>query len=425
MSERLKELTEARAKAWATMNELRETIGNAAATAEQRAEWDRIEADIVELGSDLDRESRAAKMALALAQPVDERITPGAPEGEDAADEKRYADIYSRYLRTGLGEGSRLNVEERLILAAREARAQSTTTTAGGYLVPQGYLTKITETMKAFGGLLSIANIIHTETGNILPWPSNNDTGNLGALLSENTQVTEVDVAFTTQQLAAWTYTSNSVLVSLQLLQDSAFDLDSWLPKKLGQRLGRAIAADLVTGTGTTKPVGVDNAPTTGVTGGTGSTTAALWGATAYGKAYGDLVSLIHSVDAAYRQMGNCKFLMNDLTLGAIRAVTDTQGRPLWTMNTQQSAVGPDPDTILGYPVVVDNAMPVMGVSAKSILFGDFEQGYIVRQVLDPTIMRLVERYADYLQVGFIGFQRIDGRPDDAAAVLAFVNSAT
>lgn len=418
MSDRLKSLTDARATAWASMTELRTTIGTGSATAEQRAEWDRIEADIVAIGADMEAEARMVKMAGILAEPVTTRVAAEIvePLKADGMDEARYAAAFGRYIRFGMGD--KLSVEDRQMLTARyESRAQSEgTNSAGGYLVPQGYWVKITETMKAFGGLLAEANVIKTASGQALPWPSNNDTGNLGALLSENTQVSEVDLTIgQTGTLQAWTYTSNLVLVSLQLLQDSAFDLDSWLPGKLGTRLGRAVAADLVGGSGSSKPTGLNLAPTAGVTAATGGTVTVT---------YANLVDLEHSVDAAYRQIGNCKFLMNDLTLGAIRKIVDSNGRPLWLPGFG-SFDQKNPESVLGYPVVIDNAMPVMAANAKSILFGDYHAGYVVRQVLDPTIMQLRERYADYLQVGYFGFQRIDGRPDDAAAVRSFVNSAT
>jgi HK97 family phage major capsid protein len=112
---------------------------------------------------------------------------------------------------------------------------------------------------------------------------------------------------------------------------------------------------------------------------------------------------------------------MNDATLGSLRKLKDSQGHPLW----QPSVIAGTPDTINGYPILIDQAFPTMAASAKSIAFGDFEAGYVVRRVRDMQMMRLAERYADYLQVGFFGFLRLDAKPDDATAVKAYVNAAS
>ena len=410
----LKRAREERANAWNEMTSLSDlaTRDNRDLTAEERQSWDRIETRISQLSDDIERFQKQADLEGRFAKLDEEEHLNGARSAAAAsADEKRLNDTFRNFLRRGIQD---LNAEERAIMASRfERRAQGEgTTTAGGYLVPQGYWKRISEVMKAYGGLLNISNVIHTSTGNPLPWPNNDDTANVGGILGENTQVTELDLSVGQRILNAWTYTSNLILVSLELLQDSAFDLDEWIPKKLGVRIGRAVANHLVNGTGTGQPTGILSSVATGVTGATGQTTSVI---------YNNLVDLVHSVDPAYRAMGNARFVMNDLTLGAIRKLTDNYGRPLW----QPSVSDKDPDLLLGYPLTIDQAMPVMAANAKSILFGDFEAGYVVRQSLDVQMMRLTERYADYLQVGFFGFNRLDGRPDDPNAVKTYVNSAT
>jgi HK97 family phage major capsid protein len=413
MAENLKRLLEQRASTWSEMQGILSDAEAASRdlTSEERAKWDAAEASLATASDDIDRLKRAADLEGRLSAPVADRHldAPGAGRSEER--EAQINDAFSAYMRNGV-EG--LSAEQRDIMAGRfETRANSVgTNSAGGYLVPSGYLEKITETLKAYGGILNIANVIHTETGNPLPWPSNDDTGNTGRLLSENTQLTETDPTIGQKTLNAWTYTSDSVLVSLQLLQDSVFDLDSWIPKKLGQRLGRAVATDLAVGNGSSKPTGIAYAPTAGKTGATGQTTSII---------YDDIVDLAHSVDPAYRAGGNCRFVMNDASLGIIRKLKDSYGHPLW----QPTVSASDPDYLLGYPVTVDQAIPAMAANAFSVLFGDFQAGYLVRQAMDVQVMRLAERYADYLQVGFFGFLRIDAKPDDAAAVKAYKNSAT
>jgi len=414
-------LTE-RATAWDSLNGLRAAIGDALPNAEQSAEWDRHEDVIMRATKLIEAEARAADIERALTAPIEDRTLSGAQnapgaagETDDAGRQTAYRDAFIKYTRFGLGEMSA--DEQRLLRTGHvvngETRALSEgTTTAGGYLVPQDYWVRITEVLKAYGGLQSVSNNITTSDGRILPWPKNDDTSNTGAWLAENVQVTALDAAFTQNNLSAYTASSNLILVSLELLQDSAFDLDSWIPKKLGQRLGRTLAAGFMNGTGTTQPTGLLPNLTLSITGGTGVSGAFT---------YNNLVDLQHKVDPAYRALGNCRWMMNDTTVASLLKITDNYGHPLWQPSISQAS----PDFLLGAPLQIDQAVAAVGLSGKSIMFGDFEAGYVVRTVQGGTMMRLTERYADYLQVGFFGFVRVDGKPDDTNAVAYFVGGAT
>jgi HK97 family phage major capsid protein len=275
------------------------------------------------------------------------------------------------------------------------------------------------EAMKAYGGLINLANVITTSTGNTLQWPTNDDTANKGAILAENTQISETDLTFGTRAIGAHTYTSKLVRVSLQLLQDSAFDLNAWLPRKLGERIGRAIAEDLISGTGVAEPTGLlPNATASGVT-----STAASWTTRNAGNdalVFDALIDLEHSIDPAYRT--NTRFLVSDKVLSTLRKVKDADNRPLWLPVPTPGM----PATINGQPYAIDQGMPAKSTWASAdrpVLYGNFREGYLVRQVLDVQQVRLAERYADYLQVGFFGFMRMDAMPDDANAVKALVLS--
>jgi HK97 family phage major capsid protein len=127
---------------------------------------------------------------------------------------------------------------------------------------------------------------------------------------------------------------------------------------------------------------------------------------------------MIACVDVAYRQSGRCSWVMNDVQVQRERTLTDGFGHPLWEPNTQAG----QPDVILGYPVVVDNNAPSVATvaGAGGIVFGDFKTAMVVRQVDMAGTMRLTERYADYLQVGYIGYVRMDAQPNDLRAVVQF-----
>lgn len=413
----LERLVEKQNKIWQRMQDLQtRSKTDEGWTTEDRTNWDAAEAELTAVSGDIERLQRAAKLEkVDYGQVVDTRGG-GEVETPESASEKRdqaYEEAFGRYMRGGM---ETCTMEQRQMLLEShqsiESRAAGTTSgSVGGYLVPPGFRNTLSETMKAFGGLLNLANVINTSSGNPLQWPTNNDTGNVGAILSENTQITEQDVTLGTRTLGAFVYTSKLVRVSFQLLQDSAFNLNNWLPKKLGERIGRAVAADLITGVGTTTPTGINTNVTVGKTGTTGQTLTVT---------YDDLVDLEHSIDPAYRNQRS-RFVMNDSSLKVIRKLKDTTGRPLWLPTPTPGF----PATINGYEYTIDQGMPVMAANALSILFGDFQAGYIVRQVTDVQMIRLTERYADYLQVGFFGFSRLDAGPDDPNAVKAYKNSAT
>lgn len=330
----------------------------------------------------------------------------GAGEFVAIADYER---AFDAYLRRGLGK---LSGEQRSLLDKYEFRDLSIgTNSAGGYTVPPGFVQKITDALKLYGGMIQVANVINTDSGQPLQWPTADDTGNVGAILSENTAATTQDITFGTKTLSAFMYSSKMVKVSFQLLNDSAFDLGAWLPIKFAQRIGRAINAHFTTGTGGgTQPSGLVPGLSVGKTGTTGQTLTVI---------LDDLVDLIHSVDPAYR--ANARFMLADSSVKVVRKLKDSTGQLLWQPSVQQGV----PDTLLGYPVTINQDMPVMAANAKSIAFGDFNAAYVIRQVQGVQVKRFDERFADALQVGFLSFARYDGTVDDANAAKLYQNSAT
>ncbi|MEU6527868.1 phage major capsid protein [Streptomyces sp. NPDC046928] len=413
----LKDLLDQRAAAWNKAQEFQNRAAtDAELSAEDRSAWDAALADVERLSADIEREERHARLSnVDYSQVIDatkdaEEERHGGPDKAEA-----YANAWRSWVREGTTE---LSSEERTALRSgwvdgKELRAQGVATgAAGGYLVPAPFRAKLIEAQKFYSSMRDVAEVITTETGATLPWPTNDDTANIGAILSENTQVTEQDVTIGTNDVGAYMYTSKLVRVSLQLLNDNAFDLESWLAGVLGRRIGRAQNQHFTTGTGTAQPEGVQTNAVIGKTGTTGQTTSVT---------YDDLIDLIHSVDPAYRNSGRAQFMLNDTTLAAARKLKDGQNRPLWEPSIQVGT----PDGLLGYGYTINQDMPVMAANAKSILFGDFYAGYLIRDVQDVQLLRLAERYADYLQVGFLAFARTDGTPQDTAAYKAYRNSAT
>jgi HK97 family phage major capsid protein len=282
-----------------------------------------------------------------------------------------------------------------------EERAQSgpqNSTSVGGFTIQDAAMREVEIALLSFGAMRRAGcTIIRTDTGGPLPIPTVNDTTNLGHLVTEGTTIVTTDVVFAQLVLDAWKYTSDKVLVSTELMQDNSINLPSVIGRILGERIGRVVNRDFTTGTGTGQPNGIVNAATfTQLTTGSSSSLTLT-----------NLVTLYHQVDPAYRD--NAKWMFNDNTLSKIKLLVDSQSRPLWLPGLVDRA----PDTLLGSPYVINQDMASVTSTGKSILFGDFSK-YWIRDVRDITLLRLDERFAEFLQVAFLAFMRTDGDLLDA-----------
>lgn len=368
------------------------------------AEYDRI-------GQQIEREERVAELERraeeerARLRPNGGRRTVSAGAGSE---ERTYEQAFDEYLRRGadqLGDAD-LNL-------IRENRAQSTTDGAGGYTIPQGFLAELIKSMKMWGPMLDpgITRELVTASGNQIEIPALNDTSNVGVRLAENAAATsEGDLVFTQKVLDAYKYSSGPILVSNELLQDSALPFEQIVRDAMSERIARKVNLDLTTGDGTGDPNGIVTASTLGKT-----------AAAAAAVTFDELIDLVHAIDPAYRGAATCRFMLNDSTLQALRKLKDGDGNYLWQPADGRTGA---PATILGFGFAINQAMDSLAASKKAILFGDFNK-YVVRRVREFAVRRLAERYAEYDQVGFIGFARFDGELLDTAAVKHLVTAAS
>lgn len=397
-------------------------------TSLERTEWDAMVDDFNATEATL----KAFDLESGMSAPQDSNIDPFESDRGDPRmrsgkrkDDSPHAKAFSKFLRGGMGA---LDHDERTIMNSRFVsggtgiqNAQTITTTGGGYLIPTGFSDQLEEAMKWFGGIAGNTGEFQTETGAPLPWPTENDTANKGRILGVNTQLTETDVVFSQVTFNAYIGTSDIILAPLALMQDSYFDLDGFLARALGTRLGRLKNNKCTVGSGTNEPTGIVTAAVAAgntVVGPTGTSTA--W-------TYNNIVDLLHSVDPAYRDNPMSAFMFADSTLKITRKLVDGNARPLWQPGLNAGFGSGFPATILDKPYVINNDMAAMAANADSALYGDLSK-YKVRNVAGGvTVMRLVERYADFLQVGFLAFLRFDGNLIDAGThpVGVFVNSAT
>jgi HK97 family phage major capsid protein len=392
-----KKLREERAALGKQANQILVDAGEARSlSAEKQAEFDKIHADIDSIGKQIEAVERQEKLNADLATPLP--LAAGKPNtreisGDEAIETRKKQDAaFSAYLRNGV-EG--LTPEQRAELRT----AQTVTTTGGGYVIAQGFSNQLEESMAQWGGMEQVGEVFTTETGATLPWPTFDDTAQTGALLAINTQASEQAITYGVVNFAAYKFSSKYVTVPVELMQDSAFDVDSHVASVLGRRLGTIHNSYQTTGTGSSQPQGIVAGASSGVTAAGTSTVTA-----------DEILDLIHSVDPAYRNPAfGAGFLFNDTTLKKLRQLKDGEGRPLWNAGVAADA----PNTIYGFPYFINQDMAAMTTGLKPILFGALKK-FKIRRVKDITVLRLNEIKADYHQVVFLGFSRMDSHLMDA-----------
>lgn len=313
---------------------------------------------------------------------------------------------YLKYGHSGMTPEERQVLRSLRSTSEPEERAQGTGTTAGGYTIPQGFIPELITAMKANGPMLDpgVTRELVTASGNTVLIPTTDDTSLVGVLLSENTQATsEGDVTFAQKQLDSYKYSSGPIKVSSELLQDSAFDMGAILNDLMGIRIARKVNTDLTTADGSSKPNGIVNAASAGIT--------------AAGVADitpDELIRLYHSVDPAYRAAPTCRMMMADSVLSYVRRLKDGEGQYL--INGLRDGSGVINLAGIAVPYVINQAMAALATGNKTVLFGDFNK-YWVRRVREFVVRRSDELYLEYDQSVFVGFCRFDGELMDTAAV--------
>jgi len=380
------ELREKRAKAWdaakAFLDSKRGTDG--LLSAEDVAAYEKMEADVVNLGKEIDRLERQQALDAELNKPVNTPITgkPGQPNPENKTG--RASDEYKR----AFWNAMRSKAAGYEVLNALQVGTDS----EGGYLVPDEFERTLVEALQEENIFRTMAKIIQTASGDHkIPVVASKGTA---SWVDEEGAIPESDDAFGQVSIGAYKL-ATMIKVSEELLNDSIFNLESYIAREFARRIGAKEEESFFIGNGTGKPTGIFNA--------TGGAELGVTAASATAITVDEIMDLFYSLKSPYRK--NAVFVMNDSTVKAIRKLKDGNGQYLW----QPSISAGQPDTILNRPVKTSAYVPAIAAGAKTIAFGDFGY-YWIADRQGRSFQRLNELYAATGQVGFKATQRVDGK---------------
>ena len=379
------EMRQKRAEVWDKAKAFLDAHENGMMSAEDAEQYERMEQEIVEIGHAIDRLERAEQMEQEMNAPANP-ILSGRPESTASRREEKQGTASDAYKQAFWNQlRGRMTYEMRNALQVGEL-------TEGGYTVPDEFENQLIEALQEENIMRGLVHVISTASGDRkIPLVTNYGTA---SWIEEEAQIPESDVKFNQITLGAHKL-ATAIRISQELLNDSAFDLASFITHEFQRRAGAAEEEAILTGDGSHKPIGLLH-DTLGAE--VGVTSASPTAITA-----DELIDLQHSLKSGYRRKAS--FIMNDAAIKAIRKLKDGQGQYLWQPSIREGV----PDMILNTKVYMSNYMPLVEAGNKIILYGDYSYYWLADRA-GRTLQRLNELYAMTDQVGFKLTERLDGR---------------
>jgi HK97 family phage major capsid protein len=279
-------------------------------------------------------------------------------------------------------------------------RAQSTTTTEGGFGINGTNVGPYEKALKQYGGLLELCDVKVTETGATYNWPSFNDTANLAAYVAENSAVSNTSVTMANKAYGAYNVKTAIFEISQEIVEDSAEDILALAEAAVYERIARQFAAIIATGAGS------------GSNQGRGVTLDSVEGSTYTTDTTPYLTksaidTLLYSIDPEYVNDPSFAFACHNSVKGYIAAMEDTTGQPLWGAGLNGMAS----NTLSGHRLVVSNNLPVLpaeDASAKVLVAGAWNRMKVRLVGAAPRIFREPHLYQNKFAYGVFGMHRMD-----------------
>jgi len=297
---------------------------------------------------------------------------PGSPM-MNAKQSNPHADAFAAWLRD-----PRNDTKRHALADIESKQASGTSDAAGGFIVPQIIADPLAMRARDLNTLRPIVRNIQVASGDVI-LPLSNADATSGWAGETDTRAGTNEPTLSGPKPTFGTVFA-LVEATEELVSDAAFDVAEWFTTEAGAALGEAESISMVSGNGTAKPTGILNtAPESGAD---GSRSAGAFkylagdSATELGTdsaAVQDLlVTMVYDLKAAYR--ANATWAMNSATAGVVRKLKDADDRLIWS----DGLGAREPARLLGYPVVLSEAMPNIGADAFPVAFGDWNRAYVL-----------------------------------------------
>ena len=375
---KLRQLKEKRAALYAQVCELRNQADGREMTAEERANWNKLVADVDAADADIATEERFLE--------VEKRNSAKAePKKEEAREIEARA--FAKFL---MGA----NLTEQEVRALQPEQREGIAGVNGAALVPSA-ISNIIEVALANGTeFLGAIDMFTTTGGGDLTMPTINDTDSRAKIVSAYEKGEKSGKTFGSLTFKAFTYRTPIIPISYEMLQDSAFNIEQEVGKLLSDQFTRGLNYDFTNGSTGSEIKGI-MAEASAVNAGSSDIT------------FDALMDLEATLRSGY--LTNAKWMFNRQTKAALMKIKDNNDQYIW----QPGVAGAAPATILGHQYVLNDDMPNIGAGATPIIFGDLKK-FRFRNVKNYTAVRFNELLGEFLAVGFMGFGRCDAKLVDA-----------
>lgn len=383
---KMQELMEQRAKTWEGAKAFLDTHRkeNGTISAEDNATYEKMEADVVALGKEIERLKRQKEIDAELSKATSKPITDKPQKNVIVSDEKkgRATDEYKKQFWNSMRKKNFFDASNVLTIG-EDAE--------GGYLVPDEYEKKLVEGLEDEVFFRGMAHVIRTSSGDRkIPIITGHGEA---AWMDEGEQFTESDDTFGQTSISAYKL-GTLIKVSDELLNDSVFDLPGYISREFARRIGAKEEEAFFIGDGKGKPTGIFDTKGGAQTGVTTSGT---------GITFDDVMDLYYSLRAPYRNKAS--WILNDSTVKAIRKLKDANGNYIWQPSVREG----EPDRILNRPYKTSIYVPELAAGNRVMSFGDYSY-YWIADRQGRSFKRLNELYATTGHVGFLACERLDGK---------------
>lgn len=379
---------------------------------EERAEFDKLLADVDALNTKIEAEKRTLedrqadeRRFAALNEHVNANANARARQSDPPAnrnrantaqrpqDTREYHDWFNAIVRRDFRAAGQI-----------EARAGSPfsvgTDAVGGYLlVPTAVRNELIATMDEMCGIVGMARRLNIGDAKSIGITKVTARGDDADWTSEVTSVTaDTALAIGRRDLTP-TMATKKLVVSMSLLQRSP-DAIPFVTQQMARLFGVTLEKALLTGTGSSQPLGIFVASSNGISTGRDVTAAST---TAFD--YTDLIQLKYNLKSYYQSRAKL-FIHRDFMYKAL-TLLDDQNRPIFIPSPSPGLA----DSIAGMPVCYSEFAPNTYTAAKYIaVYGD--PSYV--QIADAMTYSL--QFADQLlagtnQVAIFGRMEADASP--------------